>query len=49
MVCACGLKSAAAHKEDIVVIAMTQHMDNPAAGPVGAQLKTLVYSALIGK
>jgi CubicO group peptidase (beta-lactamase class C family) len=36
-------------KEDIVIIGMTQHMGNPAADPVGTQLKTLVYSALLGK
>jgi len=36
-------------KEDLVIIAMTQHMGAPAAEPAGAQLKTLVYSALLGK
>ena len=36
-------------KEDIVVIAMTQHMSAPAAGDAVAQMRTLVYSALIGK
>lgn len=36
-------------KEDIVVIAMTQHVSAPAAGDAVAQLRTLVYSALIGK
>jgi CubicO group peptidase (beta-lactamase class C family) len=36
-------------KEDIVVIAMTQHMSAPAAVDAVAQLRTLVYSALIGK
>jgi CubicO group peptidase (beta-lactamase class C family) len=36
-------------KEDIVVIAMTQHMGAPAAGDAVAQIRTLVYSALIGK
>ena len=36
-------------KEDIVVIAMTQHMSAPAAAEAVAQIRTLVYSALIGK
>jgi CubicO group peptidase (beta-lactamase class C family) len=36
-------------KEDIVVIAMTQHMSAPAAADAVAQMRTLVYSALIGK
>jgi CubicO group peptidase (beta-lactamase class C family) len=36
-------------KEDIVVIAMTQHFSAPAAEDGSAQLRTLVYSALIGK
>jgi CubicO group peptidase (beta-lactamase class C family) len=34
-------------KEDLVVVAMTQHMGAPAADAVGAQLRTLVYSALM--
>jgi len=36
-------------KEDIVVIAMTQHMSAPAAEDAVAQMRTLVYGALIGK
>ncbi len=36
-------------KEDIVVIGMTQHMSAPAATYAVAQLRTLVYSAFIGK
>ena len=36
-------------KEDIVVIAMTQHMRAPAAQEAVARMRTLVYSALIGK
>lgn len=36
-------------KEDIVVIAMTQHMKAPAAQDAVARMRTLVYSALIGK
>lgn len=36
-------------KEDIVVIAMTQHMGAPAAGEAVARLRTLVYSALVDK
>jgi CubicO group peptidase (beta-lactamase class C family) len=36
-------------KEDIVVIAMTQHMRAPAAQEAVARIRTLVYSALIGK
>jgi CubicO group peptidase (beta-lactamase class C family) len=36
-------------KEDIVVIAMTQHMKAPAAQDAEARMRTLVYSALIGK
>ena len=36
-------------KEDMVIIAMTQHIDVsvPAAGAIGGQLPTLVYSALM--
>ena len=34
-------------KEDLVVVAMTQHMHAPAADAVWAQLRTLVYSALM--
>ncbi|MGD0733451.1 MAG: serine hydrolase domain-containing protein [Terracidiphilus sp.] len=36
-------------KEDIVVIAMTQHLSAPAAAEAVAKMRTLVYSALIGK
>lgn len=35
-------------KEDIVAIAMTQHFSAPAAEDAVAQMRTLVYSALIG-
>jgi CubicO group peptidase (beta-lactamase class C family) len=34
-------------KEDLVVVAMTQHMGAPAAAALWAQLRTLVYSALM--
>lgn len=34
-------------QEDIVVVAMTQHMDVPAAEMLWQQIRTLVYSALI--
>ena len=34
-------------KEDIVVIAMTQHMGAPAAEEAAGKIRTLVYSALI--
>jgi len=36
-------------KEDIVVVAMTQHMGTPAADELWGQLRTLVYSALMVK
>jgi len=36
-------------QEDIVIIALTQHLGAPAASEAAAQIKTLVYSALIGK
>jgi CubicO group peptidase (beta-lactamase class C family) len=34
-------------KEDLVVVAMTQHMGVPAAEALWPQLRTLVYSALL--
>lgn len=36
-------------KEDIVVVAMTQHMSVPAADDLWGQLRTLVYSALMSE
>jgi CubicO group peptidase (beta-lactamase class C family) len=34
-------------KEDMVVVAMTQHMGVPSANALWAQIRTLVYSALM--
>jgi len=34
-------------KEDLVVVAMTQHMGTPKLGSLWAQIRTLVYSALM--